>query len=303
LFFKTQINKFVAARDYQPKMSVETVDMQMQPTLDEEVNPPMTLQRLTEVPPSPADAPEVMAPPGLAPPPGLSSPIGHSLPTEVKDVTPEMKELINSVSLELSKIADNFASSEFMTKDKGFELQYFSTMLPPGLEEDLGMHYMGDDENDSETRSITAKLDGNESSDESTKADSNPDESPKPDSNPDLDTSTTPSTLSDEGEDESNDEVPELPDLSPEGLSARKLANRQAKKITKTFGVNSQRSTMIVFGDQGAKLAAQAARRAARAQSGQYGRPGVAYAGVMAWQPPSDARAYSWDPYYGYVAW
>jgi len=293
LFFKTQTSRFIAARDYNQKMSVQMIDVL---TPLDEVSPPITLERLSEVPPSPAEAsssaPEATSSPGLSPPPGLSSPLGHSLPTEVKEVTPEMRELINNVSLELDRIADKFASSEFMTKDQAFEIQYFTTMLPPGLQDKLDLHRMGDSEDESETHSITAKMDGNESSNESTKADSSLDESPKPDSNSDLDGSATASVFSDE--DESNDEVPELPDLSREGLNARKLEKRQVKKIAATGATDARASTRIVFGDQGAKLAALAAQRA----KCQYG-----YAGFTAWQPQSGAPAYNWHPGYGYVTW
>jgi len=288
-------------------MSVQTVEtVDMQKTFDEvpqAVSPPITLQRLTEVPPPPAfappPAPEARKPPAgpVPPPPGLSSPLGHSLPIEVKEVDLEAKELIDSVSAELTKIADGFASSEFMTKDEHFEFEYFTTMLPPGLHDPTGaiMKYPDDIEEESDNQSIrNPSKDGNESSDESTMADSNPDESSKAESNPDMDGSPAVSVEnSDEGEDESDDEVASLPDLSPEGVRSRKLEKLQAKRTAKMAADNKKAGTRIVFGDQGAELAAQAALMASNS----------GYGGVMTWQPPPYAQAYGWHPYYGYVAW
>lgn len=236
--------------------------------------------------------------------PGFSSPSGLLLPTEVKEVTPEIKQLIDQVSLYLTRRAESFAES-FATEADDFEFEYHNvtTVLPPGLTPPPGLApppglfddlasisleaSAEDDEDDNELQSAAQKMDGDESSDESTKADSHPDGSTKAESG-----SASASVVSDD-ENESNDEVPELPDLSAEALSLKKREKVQARKNASTAEGNAKASTRIVFGAEGAKLAAQAAQAANLAEK---------HGGAMTWQP-SDARAYGWHPYYGYVAW
>jgi len=268
-------------------MSVQTNDMQA--TVDEVPSarsPTVTLHGLSEVPP----------PPGLALPPGLSSASEllqvpdsehdqEHEPIEIKEITPEMKELLDDVSVELTRIADAFTSSAFMAKDEGFEFDYFTTLLPPGLYDDSDniIEFPRDSEDDD--LQVTSKSDGNESTDESTRwsKSSSPDDA----SNLDDAGSPTESLVSDEDADEFNDEVPELPDLSTKGINARRP---KAKKITDA--TNTTRSTTkIVFGEQGAELAAQVALMA------------KANAGAMAWGLPTCTNAVYWDPYYGYIAW
>lgn len=232
---------------------------------------------------------------------GLSSPPGLSLPNKVQEVTPEMLQFINEVGLELTRRAEDFASSHLTGDNETFQFEYLAseeylaneyfTMLPPGLsppsgiyEDCAGTSSVDGNEDDNEMQSTTGKSDGNESSDESTKADSQPDDSAKADSNADADGSATASVTSDDEEEESNDEVPELPDLSTEAQSIRKRKKLQAANLTKA-------TTRIVYGDQGAQLAAQVALM------------GCGYGGAMTWQPPPNAQAYGWHPFYGYIAW
>jgi hypothetical protein len=245
--------------------------------------------------------------------PGFSSSSGLLLPTEVEEVTPEIKQLIDQVSLELTKLAESFAASNFTAEADDFEFEYVAsenvtTMLPPGLTPPPGLapppglfddlasisleasaDLIGrigiGDEDENELQSAAHKMDGDESSDESTKADSQPDGSTKAESG-----SGSASVVSDD-DTESNDEVPELPDLSAEALSLKKREKVHARKVANGTASNMQASTRIVFGAEGAKLAAQAAQAAKLADK------------RASWQPPSDARAYGWHPYYGYVAW
>jgi hypothetical protein len=259
-------------------MSIESLDLQA--TVDEvplAPSPPLTLQRLTEVPP-PEDA--LLPPPGLPPPPGLSSASGLPQPVDVNEIAPEMMELLDNVSLELTRIADAFPTSAFMTKDKDFESEYFTTFLPPGLFDDVSTKPTGDSEDESDLR-IDSKLDSNESSDESTRAwskSSNLDEASNLEDP--ASRSRTESLVSDEDEGECEDEVPELPDLSAKNLSAKKLKVANASHATRS-------TTRIVFGEEGAALAAEAAQLA------------KANTGAMTWVSPPYAHAMAyWNPYY-----
>lgn len=290
----------------------------MQETVDEVPSahlPPVTLQRLTEVPPVPAFAPppapqaksgEVPPVPAFDPPPapqaesGLKEtapPPGLEQQLDDNEVSVEMKELLDNVCLELTRIADAFASSQFMTKSEDFECHYFTSMLPPGLYDNSGAKCIIDDCQDEIGLQIKSQLDGNDSSDESTRncssKSSNPDQSSNSE---DIDSPVESLASDDEDDDECNDLVPELPNLSAKGLNAKKSDLRPIAKTTRG-------TTRIVFGDQGSELAAQVA--GAHAAASKWKSTSTAHAAY--WNPYMDntppAIAAYYDPYYGYMAW
>lgn len=281
-------------------MSVDkTIDVQA--AVDEvpmAVSPPDALHELTEVPPPPAHAPPpapeaVPAPPAeLPPPPGLSSSSGLPEPIDVEKVFPEEMELLDAVSQELTNLANAFPTSQFMTKDEVFEFEYFTTLLPPGLFSESGVMlppglFSDQDENDLQM----SKLEDNESSNDSTRAWS---KSSNTDEGSHLDGSASPpeSLVSDDEEDECNDEVPELPDLSTKGSSSRKLRlvngrlENLSAKVT-AAATPTRSSTRIVFGEQGAALAAQAAL--------------MANSGASPWVLPHGAQSTYYSSCYGYM--